>query len=301
MNFRWHTRALLAIASGAALALSFPNYNLWPLAWIAIALLALASIAARPAASPLYGFLHGLAFYPISVPWIDVVMRQYGNAGPWTAAGILALLAIAGGIICAAFSFCVAIVSRRRGAALACILAPFLWVALEFARAHLPIIAFPWNLTGYAATPNLPLAQLTTITGVYGLSFLIAAWGSLLAFAILSGRQRAWQALVAFTGAIVLVAIGGRYFLPADGTPRHVAHLVQTDFAQSESYPVGWMAAHAGDLAQLEQISVDAARRNPGLIVWPEVPAPFSFQDPAFAGRAQRIARDSGGHFLVGV
>lgn len=300
MNLRWHTRALLAIASGAALALSFPNYNLWPLAWIALAMLILASQGARLPAAPVYGFLHGLAFYPIAVPWIAVVMRQYGNVGPWTSAGILGLMAIAGGIICAVFSFGVALASKR-SAAWACLLAPFLWVTLEFARAHLPIIAFPWNLTGYAASANLPLAQLTTLTGIYGLSFLIAGWASLLAFAILSGRHRAWQSLLMFTGVIVLVAIGGRVFIPRDAPPRRIAHLVQTDFAQSESYPASWMAEHASDMNQLDEISVDAARRNPGLIVWPEVPAPFTLQDPAFAARAQRIARDAGGDFLVGV
>ncbi len=72
MSFRWHTRALLALGSGAALALSFPNYNLSLLAWISVGMLVLASCGARPLASPLYGFLHGLVFYPIGLPWIDV-------------------------------------------------------------------------------------------------------------------------------------------------------------------------------------------------------------------------------------
>ena len=47
------------------------------------------------------------------------------------------------------------------------------------------------------------------------------------------------------------------------------------------------MDVHAGEMAELERISVDAARQSPGLIVWPEVPAPFSLADPKFA----RIAR----------
>ena len=71
------------------------------------------------------------------------------------------------------FRWGVALASRK-SAVLACALAPFLWVTLEFARAHLPIIAFPWNLTGYAASGNLALVQLTTLTGIYGLSFLVA-------------------------------------------------------------------------------------------------------------------------------
>jgi len=299
MKFRWHTRALLAISSGAALALSFPNYNLSLLAWISITLLVLASCGARPLESPLYGFLHGVVFYPVGLPWIAVVMEQYGNIDPWTSAGILGLMAIAGGIVCSVFSICVAFASRRSNA-LACMLAPFLWVALEFGRTHLPIIGFPWNLTGYAASGNLALVQLTTLTGIYGLTFVIAAYGSLLAYAILAGRQRVWKALLTATAVLILVAVGGGYFVPKAAAD-HVAHLVQTNFRQSYVYPADWMAQHAADLDQLERISIDAAKRQPGLVVWPEVPAPFSLQDPNFATRAQRIAREGGQDFLVGV
>jgi apolipoprotein N-acyltransferase len=55
MNFRRHTRALLAIASGAGLALSFPNYHFFLLAWVAVCLLILASIGAGLAEAALYG------------------------------------------------------------------------------------------------------------------------------------------------------------------------------------------------------------------------------------------------------
>ena len=80
-------------------------------------------------------------------------------------------------------------------------------------------------------------------------------------------------------------------------TPHHIAHLVQTNFPQSEQYPSDWMQIHAGELDQLAQISIDAAKKTPGLIVWPEVPAPFSMQDPSFASRMVRIAKESGGDF----
>jgi len=173
MTFSWYTRVLLALASGVTLALAFPNYNLPLLAWISIALLVLASYGERLRVAPLYGFLHGLAFYPICLPWMDVVMRQYGDVGPWTSAGILGLVGIAGGVICAVFSWGVALASRK-GAAFACALAPFLWVTLEFLRGNLPIIAFPWNLIGYAASGNLALVQLTALTGIYVLSFVVA-------------------------------------------------------------------------------------------------------------------------------
>jgi apolipoprotein N-acyltransferase len=299
MNLAWHARLLLALGSGLALALSFPNYNLPLLAWVSVGMLVLASYGARPIVAPVYGFLHGLVFYPVCLPWIDAVMQQYGSVDPWLSAGILSLIGIAGGIICSFFSWGVALASRR-SKALACVLAPFLWVALEFARTHLPIIGFPWNLTGYAASGNLALMQLVSVTGIYGLSFVIAAYSSLIAFAILRSTERAWKVVLIATAGLVLVAVGGKYFVPS-ATPHHIAHLLQTNFSQSEHYPPDWLEAHASELDDLGRISVDAARRAPGLVVWPEVPAPFSLQEPTFAARARRIASDSNTDFLVGV
>ena len=138
MTFSRQTRVLLALGSGVFLALSFPNYNLPLLAWLSIGMLVLASIGAPPRQAPLYGFLHAFVFYPICLPWIATVMRQYGNVDPWLSVGILSLFGIAGGIIWSTFSMSVAFVARRKGVALACVLAPFFWVTLEFARTHLP-------------------------------------------------------------------------------------------------------------------------------------------------------------------
>ncbi len=299
MNDSWSRRLLLAISSGATLALSFPNYNLSLLAWISIGLLILASHRARLAAAPLYGFVHALVFYPLCLTWIAAVVHQYGDVPPLISAGLVLLMAIAGGIICSVFSWGVAFASKR-GPFWACALAPFLWVTLEFARTHLPIIGFPWNLTGYAASGSLALVQLTTLTGIYGLSFVIACYGSLVAYAVLVGRQRAWKAVLVLTAVLIFVGAGGVYFVPTSH-PHFVAHLVQTNFPQSYSYSPDWMPQHARDLDELERISIEAARQEPGLIVWPEVPAPFTTTDPAFMGRAERIARDAGQDFLVGV
>lgn len=173
-------------------------------------------------------------------------------------------------------------------------------MTLEFARTHLPYIGFPWNLTGYAASNSLALLQLAPITGIWGLSFLIAAYGSFLAYAVLARKPQVWKSVLVVTVALLVIAIGGSYLVPA-APAHHVAHLVQTNFPQSEQYPSDWMQIHAGELDQLAEISIDAAKKTPGLIVWPEVPAPFSMQDPSFASRMVRIAKESGNEFLVGV
>jgi apolipoprotein N-acyltransferase len=307
MTLPRYARLLLAMASGATLALSFPNYDLPLLAWPAVGMLLLACFEAAPWEALLCGFLHGIVFYPLSVPWIATVMHQYGNVDPWLSAGILGLLSVAFAIFPAVFAWGVAYVSRKmppgRNRLYACVLAPFLWVAIEVGKTYLILGGFPWNLTGYAATESLSLLQLAAITGVYGLSFLIAGYSSLVAYAILSGKQKIWKAAIATTGALVLIGAGGRYFVPV-AIPQHVAHLVQTNFPQSEEYPSNWMQIHAGELDQLDRISVGAAQDSPvrpSLIVWPEVPAPFSMQDPNFSQRALKIARDSASDFLVGI
>jgi apolipoprotein N-acyltransferase len=299
MNLPRYARVLLAIGSGAALGLAFPNYNFYLLGWVALGLLVLASAGAPLKEAPLYGFLHGQVFYPVCLPWVDTVMRQYGNIDPWIAAAFVGFIGLVGGLICTMFSTGVALASRR-SKLLACAIAPFLWTALEYFRTNIPIIGSSWDLSGYPAAHSLALLQITSVTGIYGLCFLIAAYGSLVAYAVLERSRRGWMIAAGVTLLLVVVAAGGTYLIPA-ATPHYVAHLVQTNFPQSESYPADWLTVHAGELDQLEKISVDAAKQEPGIIIWPEVPAPFSLQEPLFAARASQIARDANNYFLVGV
>lgn len=304
MKLSPRVRLLFAIASGLALSFSFPNYNLPLLAWVAVALLMLAAIGARTRSAVIYGFINGALFYPLSLPWIATVMRQYGNHISWFAAvGILALMTLAGCVFPIIFSVLVCRVSNKN-IAVACALAPFLWVTLEFAREHLPIIGFPWNLIGYAASGNLALVQLTAVTGILGLSLLVCAFNASLAWTFAAPSSKSRRVTIAFAIILIVIAIFGPRFVP-HAHADHVAHLVQTNFAQEEIYPSNWMQTHAADMQQLESLSIDSARKSPGLIVWPEVPAPFTLQDPQFTAIAQRIAHlsgeDFGQYFLVGV
>jgi apolipoprotein N-acyltransferase len=299
MNLPRYARVLLAIGSGVALGLSFPNYNLYLLAWIAMGMLVLASAGAPLKEAPLYGFLHGQVFYPVCLPWVDTVMKQYGNIDPWIAAGFVGLIGFIGGLICTIFSTGVALASKK-SKLLACLLAPFLWTTLEYFRTNIPIIGSSWDLSGYPAARSMALLQITSVTGIYGLCFLIAAYGSLVAYAILANTRRVWSVAGICTLVLLAVSIGCAYLIP-QATPHYVAHLVQTNFPQSESYPSDWLQVHAGELDQLEHISVDAAHSIPGIVIWPEVPAPFSFTEAAFAERAERIAREAQNYFLIGV
>src|SRR4029077_5790341 len=136
----------------------------------------------------------------------------------------------------------------------ACIGAPFIWVTFEFVRAHLPEISFPWNLLGYPAAANLGLVQLATVTGIYGLSFLVAGFNALLAWASASNTLTArgritW--VVAATAILLIVALGGQRLVP-QAQAQHFARAVQLNFPEVDSYPADWFQAHAADLEEIE-------------------------------------------------
>ena len=61
---------------------------------------------------------------------------------------------------------------------------------MELLRTRLPAIGFGWNLLGYIASGNLALLQLTAVTGIYGLSLLVAVYNAVLAAAVLSFLTR---------------------------------------------------------------------------------------------------------------
>ena len=222
-------------------------------------------ISARGRVAPLYGFLHGFVFYPICLPWIDV-----GDAAVWQCRirglrrGILALIGIAGGMICAFFPGAWRW-PRARSATVGVRARAFLWVTIEFARAHLPILRLSLESRGLCREQ-----QSGARAAHHGDRNLRAEFrrsrptDRSLAYAVLSaGSARGRQCCVA-TAALIFVAVGGRYLVPSAHAAFHVAHLVQTNFAQSYDYPADWMQTHAGDLDALEKISVDAARSRAG-------------------------------------
>jgi apolipoprotein N-acyltransferase len=302
MNLSRTVRLLLALASGVALALAYPLFNIPILGWIAPAVLIVAVVGERPRFAILLGFVQGAAYFGLSLPWFYNVMRQYGPLPVVQAAGVFALVVLVMSIFHAVFAAAISWLGKSSHGR-ACLAAPFLWVALEFATMYMPAIGFPWNLLGYVAAGNLAFVQLTAITGIFGLSFLVAAYNSLLAWTVLQSslnKKTEWKALVGATAALILVAIVGPQFVPKVSGD-HVAHLVQTNFPVSNGYPSDWMKTHAAEMDRLEQISIEAAQKSPGIVVWPEVPAPFSLQDADFHLRAMRIARGAGNGFLVGV
>jgi apolipoprotein N-acyltransferase len=295
-------RLVCAAVSGAALSLSYTGFYFSIYSWLCIGLLLVVILGARPRIAFACGFVHALFFVITSMPWIATVLAVHGGLSRIGGWAILLLIATVFGILTGAFAWCVRRLAQR-SFALAYIGAPFLWVTFEFVRAHMPEIGFPWNLLGYPASGNLALLQLTAFTGIWGLSFLVAAFNSLLAWTVLASAPPAKIRATILAGAAVVIlaimAIGPR-FVPHTAA-NHYARAVQPNFPEAMGYPPDWFQNHAPDLDQIEQLSLAPSNHPVDLLVWPEAPAPFSFQDPQFARRASLLAIHFHHPFLAGV
>ncbi len=296
-------RLVIAAVSGAALSLSYLGFYLSIYSYICLGVLIISIVGARPRVAFACGFLHGLIFCVTSVPWIAETLAVHGGLSRLGGWGILLLIATVWGILIGSFGWIVQRVGARYGVVAACYAAPFVWVTFEFVRARLPEISFPWNLLGYPAAANLGVAQITTVTGIYGVSFLVAAFNSLLAWCELApyGRPERRLRILGITAALGVVFLLVTPRLVPHVAANHSARAVQLNFPESPSYSSNWFATHVSDMHEAANFSLAPGGHADDLLVWPEAPAPFSYQDQNFAGFAERLAAQFGHPFLVGV
>ncbi|HEY2459541.1 MAG TPA: apolipoprotein N-acyltransferase [Candidatus Acidoferrum sp.] len=295
-------RLVIAAVSGAALSLSYTGFYWSVYSWVCVGVLLLAIFNARGWVAFGCGFAHAVFFVLTSLPWIATVLAVHGGLSRVAGCAVLLLIAAVFGILTGGFAWVVRRLAER-GVVWACAGAPFVWVTFEFARAHLPEIGFPWNLLGYPAAGNLALVQMASVTGIYGLSFLVAGFNALLAWACVARRrgvQRRFAMVVGAAAGIVLVMLIGPRFVP-QAAAGHYARAVQVNFPEVDSYPENWFETHGGELDEIERISLAPSSKRPDLLIWPEAPAPFSFEDARFAPLGSKLAVRFGHPFLAGV
>jgi apolipoprotein N-acyltransferase len=294
-------RYVFAALSGAALSFSFTGLYLSIYSYVCIGILLIVLFGARPRVAFLCGGLHMLFFMISSVPWIATVLAEHGGVPQIVGWGILVLIGIQLGLLCGGFAWCVNRLAQR-SIFLACAGAPFLWVTLEFVREHFPEISFPWGFLGYPASSNLGLLQVTAVTGIYGLSFFAAAINAILAWcdAATETPVRTRVTVLVSTLVLLLAAVLVAPRFVSDAHANHYARVVQLNFPEVNDYPATWYQTHAEDLNEIEHLSLEPSDKHPDLLIWPETPAPFSFEDARFLNRATALGVKFGHPFLTG-
>ena len=310
---------MLAAASGVLQVLIFPEPALYVLSWVALAPLIYAILQCRdqdalltmvedgkwfaPATAWqgfLLGYLSGVIWYLGSCYWVFHVMHAYGNLGSVTSALLLLAFSFYLALYHGLFGLLVALIAyRRNGYSLrALIFAPFAWVAVELARAY--VTGFPWDLLGTTQIDNIPLARIATFTGVYGLSFEIALVNTAVAAAFLVPRARRKMMLVASLGAALLLH-AGKFVHPPALAGDHGVTLVQSDIPILEDpWTLDYLQETLSELRALSTRPPQSPPGTPGLIIWPESPAPFFVTDLHLRGTLGDVARATDSYIIAG-
>src|SRR5262245_11478906 len=155
----------LTLLSTLLLILAFPDFDLWFLAWVAFVPLLLA-IAQRPLSKRafLLGWFTGSVFFYSTCYWLTYSIIHYGRLPTWLAYVLLIPGALVLGLFPALFASIQARLIRAWGFK-ALVAAPFLWVALEWAR--LSVTGQLWNAIGYSQAFHPSLILLARWGGVY--------------------------------------------------------------------------------------------------------------------------------------
>jgi len=138
--------------------------------------------------------------------------------------------------------------------------------------------------------------RLAPFTGVYGLSFVFAMMSTALALVALRRKRRE---------LLWLLALPLLYLLPSLPEPQsgtEPAVLVQPNISEGREWTWNSVVETRDHLASLSlQAALSEAARPPKLLVWPEVPAPFYYDDDLqFREMVIGLARAARASFLFG-
>ena len=294
---------LLAAAGGLLLAASFPEIGIAGFAWIAPGLILLAALGTRQLGGFRVGYIAGLAFYLGSLWWLLLIPYRwhgipFGPALGWVAlSAYLALYPATWAWVCTRISRVLRPLpdeservvnwlglmreisgwrwSRRAFWAFRCAAT---WVAMEIIVSKF-LGGFPWNLLGVSQHQLVPLIQVASVTGVYGVSFCIV-WASaslLCALAVIVGRpgfRTAWmpEIILPFTALVVLFGYG---FHRLEQAPAPARELQVTMIQPSIPQTLIWNPENDTErFHALIQLTEQALTNRTDLLVWPESAIP---------------------------
>ncbi|MBI4051331.1 MAG: apolipoprotein N-acyltransferase [Elusimicrobia bacterium] len=311
----------LPILSAVLLILCFPKPDVGWLAWVA--LVPLLRFLFGPRTWRLaFGtaYAAGCLFYGGLLYWIYFTCRA-GGVSPlfsflaWAA--LSALLALDWGIFGAGVFFFkqelfVLLLRLQstwalfwRGVAFAAI--PFflaaLWTSLEFIKARF-LWRFPWELLGYSQWRYPLILQMASVTGVYGLTFLIVwinAAVTVISFG-LSGSRKVWAA-VGGAPLVCLILCWMYGFAKLSGAPSDFGPggvsvaILQPNIFQYQK----WTPSFEKEIQDtLKALSVEAAGKGAKLVVWPESSVPGLFEDPPLHRWVKEVVRRTHTDHLIG-
>jgi apolipoprotein N-acyltransferase len=304
---RTHTLAELSlvISSALLLVLSFPDFDLWPLAWIG--LVPFLVVIGRPLKAPralLLGWFWGVVFFYGTCWWLTYPMIHYAHIPAWMAYPLFVIPIALVAVFPALFSVLLSRLVVHFGLT-AIVIAPLIWISCELAR--YAVTGQLWNAVGYSQAFHPLLIQSARWGGVYAVGFLLVATNASLALALMRRNANRMVPsvllIILVPSAMAAAIVEGRLHRETLSEPAPVVIAVQPNVPMED----------ADDRASMEQLlnrhlelSAQGLRDAPTetsagrLVVWPESPMNFSYsRDPHLRDIIGSFARSNHVYVLL--
>lgn len=298
---------MLSILSGLCLVFSFSPFNFFPLAWVALVPLLTALSGKSIRSSLMLGLISGTVFFLGTIYWVFHSMYFYGYLPIAVSISILVLLCLYLGLYFGIFAALFTYISKNSRIP-AVLLVPILWVTLEYGRTYV-LTGYPWALLGYSQHNFLTLIQVADITGIYGVSFLVAASNGLIIDAVINlkkpeGPFLTWKsplvpAIALYAVIIAAVLFYGREQLDVPDQEKHMkVSVIQGNIDQHKK----WDSRVQQEIIDTyTRLTEGVAGESSDLVVWPETAVPFTFgADKNFTDSLLSFQKKQGQYLLFG-
>ena len=232
--------------------------------------------------------------------WTGTVVAQFGGLASPVAMLAMLLLALYLALYPAFAGLMVSRAVARFGPA-ALWLMPAAWVSTEYLRGRL-FGGFPWVPLGNSQVDLTSVAQLASVTGVYGLSALVALINAGIAVALMVAGGARRRAITVLVVVMATVVAGGAWRVADARLTREgellTVGLIQGNIAQEDK----WDPRQAPRIVSAyERLTREAVARGAEYVVWPESSTPFMFEeDPVGEAAVRSLVREVGVPLLIG-
>src|SRR5260370_32132213 len=163
------------VALGAVLyTLASAPFEWASLGWVALTPLFVVLRGKGIAQAAIYGMLFGVAICAGVAYWMYFAISSYFVAiFPLNLVLTMAAYAIFVGVYAGAAAAASSLVINYGARTIRWVAVPALWVVCEYARSTF-LSGFAWGLLGYTQYRHLTIIQIADLSGVYGVSFLLA-------------------------------------------------------------------------------------------------------------------------------
>ncbi len=280
LGFSWsfmkYKNILLAVFSGILLIFIFPALNFSILSWIALIPLLLSIKNKSLKESFLLGFLAGLIAFSGLLYWLILTLVRYGGISYGVSLFVFLLLVSYLALYIACFSWAFRFFTIRFPVSgFRFLYGGCLWVSLELLRTYL-FTGFPWVLLGYSQWRSLAIIQISELTGVYGVSFLIVMVNVAIAQATeIKDIKKRMKILLLPVVVILLCLVYGVFVVSKSSNAVGEASIKVSVIQANINQDVKWDELSQFDiLDKYEELTRRVSKENSEIIVWPETAVP---------------------------